>query len=180
MMPNIASSSAHHSHLLAPLRLFNSHSRDPCTHFKLVPLPGGSSELRLCSDHPHFVRCTIQGDATAVHVWGDGPDRLRVSYELHREQDMGAVLGSLLALLQERRGEGQELLDWECEDWVGAGNPCRLREACGDAAMEKGGLGFGTDDLWCVEAYPSVEARLSVEGGGGGRMCKQSGFSIFD
>ena len=165
-MLRLCESSTHHLDLLTPLRLFNTHSRDPRDHFKLVPLPdGASSELRLCSEHPQFVRCIVQGDTSAVHVRGDGPDRLRVRYDLGREQeDLGAVLGPLLALLQERRGEGRELMDWECEDWVGAGYPCRLREECGEGS-KVAGLGFGADDLWCVDAFPSVWARLPAADG---------------
>jgi hypothetical protein len=121
-------------------------------HFKLYP--STLSELRLCSEHPRFVTCTVHGDA--VHVLGDGPDRLWLRYDLG-QQDVGGVLDSLLTLLQERQGEGRELLDWECEDWVGAGYPCRMWE---HRVEGEGGLDFGADDLWYIEPFPSAEARL--------------------
>jgi hypothetical protein len=152
-------SSAAHESLLQQLRLFNARSRDPRDHFKLCPPNPSSSlspELRLCSEHPRFVTCTVLGDA--VHVRGDGPDRLRLRYALGQQQAVGGVLDSLLALLQECRGEGRELLDWECEDWVGAGYPCRMWERRVEGGG--GGLDFGADDLWCVEPFPSAEARL--------------------
>jgi hypothetical protein len=155
-MSSSSSPSTTHSALLQHLRLFNARSRDPRDHFKLCP--STPAELRLCSEHPRFVTCTVLGDA--VHVRGDGPDRLRLRYALllGQQQDVGGVLDSLLALLQERRGEGRELLDWECEDWVGAGYPCRMWERRVEGGG--GGLGFGADDLWCVEPFPSAEARL--------------------
>ena len=131
------------------LRLFNSSSRDPVNHFKLV----NNNEVRLCCCHPHFITCTA--DDKCIHVRGNGPERIR---NLSFAHDSVESLQALLEFLQERREDGGDLVDWELEDWVGAGNPCQLR---GDQRNRADwGLGLGVDDLWCVDLYPSVEARL--------------------
>ena len=135
------------SSLSPTLRLFNARSRDPVDHFKLVP----PAELRLCCEHPRCVVCTV-GDDLVVSVRGDGPEGFRASVALDRDPE--AALQTLLELLRARRGEGDELFDWECEDWVGAGYPCRMW----DRKRRTGGLDFGEDDLWCVELMPKFEA----------------------
>ena len=131
------------------LCLFNAQSRDPADHFKLAP----PAELRLCSEHPRCVTCTV-GDDLVVCVRGDGPQRFGARFALDR--DPMAALQSLLELLQERRTESDELFDWECEDWVGAGYPCRMW----DRRWGGGGLDFAPDDLWCVGLMPGVDAGL--------------------
>ena len=131
------------------LRLFNSHSRDPEDHFKLVHSQT-PPELRLCSSHPRFITCTY--DDEWIHVHGNGPERLR----LRLSRGSAESLPLLLGLLRERREGGGELLDWELEDWVGAGNPCRLWER----RVEGVALDLGADSLWCVDLFPNIEARL--------------------
>ncbi len=133
------------------LTFFNSRSRDPSDHFKLVDRSahGGPVELRLCSAHPRFVACTC--DDRWVHVRGDGPgERLRLRFE-HGSVE---ALGSLLEVLRQHRCDGGELLDWEMDDWVGAGYPCRMWER--GAVVGGGGRvdDLGPDSLWCVELFP--------------------------
>lgn len=79
-----------------------------------------------------------------------GPERMRCLFSCEE-----GGLQSLLLFLQARRDEGDELLDWELDDWVGAGNPCRL-----SGRMQDRPLGFGADDLWCVRLFPDLEARI--------------------
>ena len=131
------------------LRLFNSRSRDPVDHFKLV----NSNEIRLCCSHPRCITCTA--DETWIHVRGDGPERIRDLRFAHGNMES---LQALMEFLHERREDGEDLIDWEFEDWVGAGNPCKLRGNRRNFADR--GLGLGVDDLWCVDLFPSIEARL--------------------
>ncbi len=127
------------------LRVFNSRSRDTVDHFKIV-----ANELRLCSNHPRFITCTINDCAIDVRCYG--PERMRCLFSCEEDG-----LQSLLLFLKERGDEGDELLDWELDDWVGAGNPCRLR---GRMQERPKPLGFSADDLWCVALFPSIEARV--------------------
>ena len=138
--------------VLQSLRHFNSYSVDPADHFKLIQPSNSTSppQLRLCCSHPRFITCTC--DDQWVHVRGDGPERLRLRFA-HGSQES---LGALLQLLQQQRGVGDDLIDWELEDWVGPGYPCRLWERRERESM----LEFGADDLWCVGLLPAVEARL--------------------
>jgi hypothetical protein len=110
------------------LCLFNSRSRDPVNHFKLV----NNTEVRLCCCHPHFITCTA--DEKCIHVRGNGPERIR---NLSFAHDSVESLQALLEFLQERREDGV----------------CRNQTNRVDR-------GLGVDDLWCVDIYPSVEARL--------------------
>ena len=64
-------------------------------------------------------------------------------------------LQSLLDVLR-LHDDGDDLIDWELEDWVSAGNPCRLRGATKDSRR----LDLTAADLWCVDLFPSIEARL--------------------
>ena len=127
------------------LRAFNSRSRDSADHLKII-----ANELRLCSNHPRFITCTITDLTIDVRCYG--PERLRCLFACEE-----GGLQSLLLFLQERRDVGDELLDWELDDWVGAGNPCRLRGSTPDRPKP---LGFGADDLWCVALFPDIEARI--------------------
>ncbi len=86
-------------------------------------------------------------------VRDDGPDSQRIRYDLGG--DSLTTLRALLLLLQERRGVGRDMLDWECEDWVSAGYPCRMWQRAEDKGLE-----FGAESLWCVELLPNIEARL--------------------
>ena len=141
-----------HSTLTQTLLLFNARSRDPADHFKLVVCSATDRPyLRLCCSHPHLVTCAC--DERWVHVRDDGPRGERLRFE------HGCVesLGLLLAFLQARRGDGDELVDWELEDWVGAGFSCRMR---GKVEARVWGLDFGVDDLWCVDLVPNIQAGL--------------------
>jgi len=143
------------SSLSATLRLFNSHSCAPADHFKLVTSDPYRHEVRLCNSHPRFITCTVDGDW--INVRGSGPESLFLRFDSGNMRS----LFTLLEVLRERRDDGDELLDWELEDWVGAGNPCTLRGSTKDLSKESvTDLGFSAADLWCVELFPKVEARL--------------------
>ncbi len=88
-----------------------------------------------------------------MHVRDDGPRGERLRFE----HGCLESLGLLLAFLQARRGDGDELVDWELEDWVGAGYPCRMR---GKVEARTRGMDFGVDDLWCVDLVPNIQAGL--------------------
>ena len=136
------------------LRLFNSHSCDPVDHFKLVSsVNGGRDEVRLCNSHPRFITCSVDGDW--INVRGSGPESLFLRFDSSNPQSLFA----LLSVLHEHKEEGDELVDWELEDWVGAGYPCRLRGSIKDLHADDD-LGFSAADLWCVELFPSIDARL--------------------
>jgi hypothetical protein len=139
------------------LRLFNSHSRDPADHFKLVVSPdaAGRHEIRLCNSHPRFITCTLDG--VWINVRGTGPESLHLRFNGCNPQS----LHSLLDVLHLHRDSGDDLLDWELEDWVGSGNPCRLRGTTKDLSKESlVDLGLTVADLWCVDLFPNIEARL--------------------
>ena len=138
------------------LYLFNSHSCDPADHFRLVLSPNGRDEVRLCNAHPRFITCTVDGDW--INVRGSGPECLFLRFDSTNPQSLFA----LLSVLHEHREEGDDLLDWELEDWVGAGNPCRLRGSIKDLNDDHipADLGFSAADLWCVKLFPGIEARL--------------------
>ena len=132
------------------LRLFNSRSRDPVDHLKLVNF----HEVRLCCSHPRCITCIA--DEKWIVVRGDGPERIRDIFFAHGNMES---LQALLDFLHERMDDADDLIDWELEDWVGAGNPCQLRGKPRRIHADRG-LGFGMDDLWCVDLFPSIEARL--------------------
>ena len=90
------------------LRLFNSHSRDSADHFKLVISASGRDEVRLCSEHPRFITCTVDG--SWINVRGSGPESLFLRFDSGRPQS----LFSLLSVLQSHRGYGEEC-EWCAE-----------------------------------------------------------------
>ena len=142
-----------HQMLSDTLRLFNSHSRDPMDHFKLVHTQS-AREIRLCSSHPRFIKCTVDG--TWINVRGSGPESLHLRFS----SCSLLALHSLLAVLQAHRYSGDELIDWELDDWVGAGNPCRLRGSTAVGLNARRDLGFSDPDMWCVDLFPNIEARV--------------------
>jgi hypothetical protein len=136
------------------LKEFNSHSRDTTNHFKLCPpnsANGTTYEIRLCSTHPRLITCTP--DSTHIHVTHHGPSTFRQTFS--HEQDS---LQSLLTLLKKHRDDSDSLLDWELEDWVSAGYPCKLHETKDQPYFPD--LGFMPEDLWCIDEQPSREARI--------------------
>ena len=134
------------------LREFNSLSRDTDRHFKLCVYKtnrGPRHEVRLCSSHPRFITCTA--DTTRIHVRSTGPSSVRLSLP-HEAQS----LHTLLKLLHEHREDSDTLLDWEMEDWVSAGYPCKMH-----SRQEQGyfpDLGFTPEDLWCIDEQPNRPA----------------------
>ena len=140
------------SSLIHTLMVFNSHSRDPADHFKLV----NSATIELCSAHPRFITCAVDGEW--INVRGGGPERLSDRFRHDDPQSLHA----LLALLQGQRYDGDDLVDWELEDWVGAGNPCGLRGRTRLPGSDTSptNLNLTIADLWCVDLFPNIEARI--------------------
>ena len=137
------------------LRDFNSHSPNTEDHFKLCPQhsPTGTSyEVRLCSCHPRLITCIP--DATRIHVTHDGPNAFRQSFP----HDPNS-LRSLLALLHTHRDDGDSLIDWELDDWVSAGYPCKMHTT--QMLPFFPDLGFMPEDLWCIEEQPRKAAFIS-------------------
>ena len=136
------------------LREFNTHSIDTANHFKICTYnspTGPSHEIRLCSTHPRLVTCIP--DSTHIHVTHNGPAAFRKSFS----HDMDS-LHSLLALLHSHRDDSDSLLEWELEDWVSAGYPCKLHETQKLPLFPD--LGFMPEDLWCIDKQPSRAAGI--------------------
>lgn len=136
------------------LRDFNSHSRNTEDHFKLCTQhspAGPSHEIRLCSTHPRLITCTV--DTTHIHVSHTGPNSFRQTFS-HDQNS----LHSLLTLLHSHRDDNDSLLDWELEDWVSAGYPCKMHET--QERPDFPDLGFMPEDLWCIDEQPSRAAYI--------------------
>ncbi len=136
------------------LREFNSHSRDTADHFKLCTqqtTTGPRHEVRLCSSHPRLLTCTA--DTTRIHVRSTGPMSVTRSFS----HDI-ASLGALLTLLHDHRDDTDTILDWELEDWVSAGYPCRMHSRQEQLFFPD--LGFMPEDLWCIDEQPSRPAHI--------------------
>lgn len=136
------------------LKTFNAHSIDTANHFKLCTqrtARGVRHEIRLCSSQPRHITCTA--DLARIHVHSTGPSAIRLSLSHDPES-----LKSLLTLLHDHRDDTDTLLDWELEDWVGAGYPCRMHARQEQPYFPD--LGFMPEDLWCVELLPSVRAHI--------------------
>lgn len=130
------------------LRRFNSHSRDTKDHFKLCAT-GREYEVRLCSSHPRFVTCTA--DTVQLHIRSTGPSLINLS--LYHDQ---ASLQTLLTLLKSHQDDNDSILEWELEDWVSAGYPCRLYTTQDQPNFPD--LGFMPEDLWCIDEQPNRRA----------------------
>lgn len=130
------------------LRTFNSGSRDTKDHLKLCNTEG-RHEVKLCSSHPRFITCTA--DTTQLHVRSTGPTPVRLS--LSHDP---ASLQTLLTLLQSHRDDSDSLLEWELEDWVSAGYPCKLHSTLEPPNFPD--LGFMPEDLWCIDEQPNRSA----------------------
>jgi len=136
------------------LKDFNSKSRNTDDHFKLCTQHTDSGmryEVRLCSCHPRLITCTA--DLTHIHVRDTGPAAFRV-----RLGHDPASLHSLLTLLHDHRDDTDTLLDWELEDWVSAGYPCRMHTRQSQPYFPD--LGFMPEDLWCIDEQPSSRAHI--------------------
>lgn len=134
------------------LKEFNAHSRNTEDHFKLCTRNSTNEttyEIRLCSTHPRLITCTP--DSTHIHVMHHGPSTFHKTFS----HDMD-FLRSLLTLLHSHRDDGDSLLEWELEDWVSAGYPCKLYETQELPLFPD--LGFMPEDLWCIDEQPSRAA----------------------
>ncbi len=140
------------------LRDFNARSPNTTDHFKLVthhPDSGGdraTHEVRLCSCHPRLITCIA--DDTSIRILSKGPTALRMSVAHDHDS-----LQKLLTLLHDHRDDTHTLLDWELEDWVGAGYPCRMHSEHEFPLFPD--LGFMPEDLWCVDEMPRYKAHIS-------------------
>jgi hypothetical protein len=137
------------------LKAFNSHSRDTVDHFKLCTLPtpkhGLTHEVKLCSSHPRLVTC--MADSMRIYAHHTGPLGFRQTFDHD-----SASLSALLTLLHRHRDDTDTLLDWEMEDWVTSGYPCKLYTVQDQPYFPD--LGFMPEDLWCIDEQPNRPAHI--------------------
>jgi hypothetical protein len=137
------------------IKEFNSLSRNTEDHFKLCPRDKNSAythELKLCSCHPSVITCTV--DNTSIHLIYRGPNSV---YRIFGHDNDS--LNSLLTLLHLHRDDScNGLLEWELEDWVSAGFPCKMHEPQTPPLFPN--LGLSPEDLWCIDEFPSRAAYI--------------------
>ena len=131
------------------MKEFNSHSSNTENHFKLCD----DDEVRLCSTHPRLITCTA--DETRIHLMHTGPAMFSM-YLYHSDPE---CLNELLAVMHKHRDDGDSLLDWELEDWVSAGYPCKMYTVQQNVP-EFPPMGFAPADLWCVDVQPRSISRV--------------------
>lgn len=137
------------------LRAFNAHSRDTVDHFKLctlqTPRQGMRHEVRLCNSHPRLITCLA--DTMHIYAFHTGPTGFRQTFT-HDP----ASIAILFTLLHMHREDTDTLLDWELEDWVGAGYPCQTYTLQDQPYFPD--LGFLPEDLWCIDEQPNRAAYI--------------------
>ena len=141
--------------LIEKLKEFNSNFRDTNHHFKLCTLPtpkeGLTHEVRLCSSHPRLITCM----ADSAHIYAHHTRPL--AFKQTFTHDLTS-LTALLALLHGHRIDTDTRLDWELEDWVSAGYPCKMYAIQDQPYFPD--LGFMPEDLWCIDEQPNRAAHI--------------------